>query len=125
MINDGYYTGKYDNDGSYDDSWREPYWEALFEEAGGNDEARRIVDALKKLYSMYTDDLVRWYANLYEPTSGANYCTSSGKENEGFLPDVESTVQAFVFLNNSGLLEKYGNDYRNILTPEMKKNLIY
>ena len=125
MINDRYYTGKYDNDGSYDDSWREPYWEALFEEAGGNDEARRIVDALKKLYSMYTDDLVRWYANLYEPTSGAYYCTSSGKENEGFLPDVESTVQAFVFLNNSGLLEKYGNDYRNILTPEMKKNLIY
>ena len=99
MINDGYYTGQYDNDGSYDDAWREPYWEALRKEAGGDEEADRIVDALKKLYSMYSNDLIRWYANLYEPTAGAYYCSTSGKENEGFLPDVESTVQA---LNSLG-----------------------
>ena len=124
MINDGYYSGKYDNDGSYDSSWREPYWEALRKEAGADAEADRIVDALKKLYSMYTSDLIRWYANLYEPSSGAFYCTTSGKENEGFLPDVESTLQTFVFMNGSGLLEKHGNDFRNILTDEMKANLI-
>ena len=124
MINDRYYSGKYDNDGSYDDAWREPYWEALREEAGANEEADRIVDALKKLYSMYTSDLIRWYANLYEPSSGAFYCTTSGKENEGFLPDVESTLQTFVFMNGSGLLEKHGNDFRNVLTEKMKANLI-
>ena len=125
MINDGYYTGQYDNDGSYDDAWREPYWEALRKEAGGDEEADRIVDALKKLYSMYSNDLIRWYANLYEPTAGAYYCSTSGKENEGFLPDVESTVQALNFLESTGLLDKEGKDYGNILTPEMKKNLVY
>ena len=125
MINDKYYTGKYNNDGSYDDSWREPYWEALREEAGANEEADRIVDALKRLYSMYSNDLIKWYANLYEPTSGAYYCSTSGKENEGFLPDVESTRQALNFLECSGLLDKEGKNFRNILTPEMKKNLIY
>jgi len=124
MIKDEYYTGKYVNDGSYDDAWREPYWEALRKEAGGNEEADRIVDALKRLYSMYTYDLIKWYANLYEPSSGAYYCSTSGKENEGFLPDVESTRQGFGFLAASGLLDEHGKDYRNILTEDMKKNLI-
>ena len=124
MIKETYYTGQYENDGSYDDSWREPYWEALREEAGGGEEADRIVDALKRLYSMYTSDLVKWYANLYDPGMGAYYCTTSGKENEGFLPDIESTRQAVGFLHASGLLCEYGNDYRNVFTDEMKKKLI-
>ena len=124
MIKDIYYTGKYKNDGSYDDSWREPYWEALRKEAGADEAADKIVDSLKLLYTLYTDDLIKWYANLYDPGTGAFYCTASGKANEGFLPDVESTVQAFVFMNTSGLLEAHGNDYRNILTDEMKKKLI-
>ena len=124
MINDGYYAGKYEGSKAYDASWREPYWEALRKEAGDNEEAERIVDALKKMYSMYTDDLIKWYANLYEPTSGAYYCSTSGKENEGFLPDVESTRQALNFLEASGMLDEYGKDYRAILTEQMKKNLI-
>lgn len=124
MIKDEFYTGKYVNDGSYDDSWREPYWEALRKEAGADAEADRIVDALKRLYSMYTYDLIKWYANLYEPASGAYYCSTSGKENEGFLPDVESTRQALNFLEASGLLDEQGEDFRKILTEDMKKNLI-
>ena len=124
-MGDGYYSGQYDNDGSYDDTWREPYWKALREEAGANEEADKIVDALKKLYSMFTSDLVRWYANLYDPGTGAYYCTTSGKENEGFLPDLESSRQAIGFLSASGLLEKYGNDYKNYFTDEMKKKLTY
>ena len=124
MIKDEFYTGKYVNDGSYDDSWREPYWEALRKEAGADAEADRIVDALKRLYSMYTYDLIKWYANLYEPASGAYYCSTSGKENEGFLPDVESTRQALNFLEASGLLDEQGSDFKKILTEDMKKNLI-
>ena len=124
MINDGYYSGKYAGSDSYDASWREPYFEALRIEAGADAEAEKIVDALKKMYSMYTDDLIKWYANLYDPGTGAYYCSTSGKENEGFWPDIESTRQALNFLENSGLLDHVGADFRNILTDEMKKKLI-
>lgn len=125
MINDIYYTGKYEGSDNYDASWREPYWEALKKEAGGDEEADRIVDALKRMYAMYTDDLIKWYANLYDPGTGAYYCTTSGKNNDGFLPDVESTNQAFNFIASSGMIDHLGGKFINIMTDEMKKNLTY
>ena len=125
MINDGYYSGKYEGSDTYDASWREPYFEALRIEAGGDEEADKIVEALRKMYSMYTDDLIKWYANLYDPGTGAYYCSTSGKENEGFWPDIESTRQALNFLEGSGLLDHAGKDFRNILTDEMRKKLIF
>ena len=82
------YTGKYVPT-EYDASWRDPMWERVFEEAGGDEQARRIVDAFKVFYTMFTDDLVKWYAGLYDPYLGGYYCTMSGKENEGYLPMFE------------------------------------
>ena len=124
MINDVYYTGKYAGSDTYDASWREPYFEALRIEAGADEEADKIVDAFRRMFAMYTDDLIKWYANLYDPGMGAYYCSTSGKENEGFLPDIESTYQALNFLVGSGMLDEQGGDFRNILTDEMKKKLI-
>ena len=125
-MKDIYYCGKYDRSKSdYDATWREPYWKKLHEEAGGGEEADKIVEALKMLYTMYTDDLVKWYANLYDPGMGAYYCSTSGKENEGFLPDIESTNQALNFLVASGMLDEQGSDYRNVFTDEMREKLIY
>ena len=119
------YTGKYDKDNSgYDASWREPYWKKLHEEAGGDEEADKIVEALKLMYTMYTDDLVKWYANLYDPGMGAYYCTTSGKENEGFLPDIESTYQALHFLIFSGMLDEQGGSYTKVMSNEMKERLV-
>lgn len=108
----------------YDASWREPHFERVFRDLGGDDTAREIVDALKTLYSMYTDDLVEWYANLYDPGMGAYYCTTSGKENEGFLPDIESTVMALRFLENCGMLDHLNKDWRCAMGDEMKTKLI-
>ncbi|MBQ8528161.1 MAG: hypothetical protein IJ459_00325 [Clostridia bacterium] len=125
-MKDVYYCGKYDKDNSgYDAAWREPYWKKLHEEAGGGEEADKIVEALKLMYTMYTDDLVKWYANLYDPGMGAYYCSTSGKENEGFLPDIESTNQALNFLVTSGMLDEQGRDFKNIFTDEMRQKLIY
>lgn len=108
----------------YDASWREPYFERVLSELGGDDRAKGIVSALKTMYTMYTDDLIEWYANLYDPYYGAWYCTTSGKENEGFLPDIESTSQALNFINQSGLIDHLGGDWTKILPDEMKQKLI-
>lgn len=108
----------------YDASWRDPYFERVYERLGGGENAKKIVDALKTLYTMYTDDLVEWYANLYDPGMGAYYCTTSGKENEGFLPDIESTSLALIFLKNCGMLDHLGCDWRNAFSDEFKAKLL-
>ena len=117
------YTGKYVPT-EYDASWRDPMWERVFEEAGGDEQARRIVDAFKVFYTMFTDDLVKWYAGLYDPYLGGYYCTMSGKENEGYLPDIESTKMAMNFIDGSGLSAHAGRDWRNIIPEEMKKKFV-
>ena len=117
------YTGKYVPT-EYDASWRDPMWEKVFEEAGGDEQARRIVDAFKVFYTMFTDDLVKWYAGLYDPYLGGYYCTMSGKENEGFLPDIESSKMAMNFIDDSGLSAHAGGDWRNVIPEEMKKKFV-
>jgi len=65
------------------------------------------VEALKKLYSLYDENLYIWMANLYCPDVGGFYYSNSGRNTEGFLPDIESTKQVLGFLNTSGMLEDY------------------
>jgi len=117
------YRGKYEPI-PYDDSWREPMWERVFREAGGDGQAEKTVLALKEFYTMYTDDLVRWFANLYDPNVGGYYCTTSGKENEGFVPDIESTRQMLDFIESMGFADHAGKDYRNVIPDEMKEKLV-
>lgn len=117
------YTGRYVPT-PYDASWREPYWERVFVEAGGDEQARRIVDAFKVFYTMFTDDLVKWYANLYDPYIGGYYCSTSGKMYEGHLPDIESTKMAMNFIDGSGLADHAGGDWRNVIPDEMKKKFL-
>ena len=117
------YTGRYVPT-EYDASWRDPYFERIFEEAGGDEQARRIVDAFKVFYRMFTDDLVKWYANLYDPYIGGYYCTTSGKELEGHLPDIESSKMAMNFIDGSGLSAHAGRDWRNVIPEEMKEKFV-
>ena len=98
-------------------------WERAYVELGGGERAREIVDALKQLYTMYTDDLVEWYANLYDPSFGAFYCTTSGKENEGYLPDIESTVMTLRFLKSSGMLDHITGNWTEVMSDGMKSRL--
>jgi len=65
-----------------------------------------IIASLEQLYSLYTDDMVSWFANLYDPEVGGFYYSNSGRDTEGFLPDVESTMQAIGFLQSSGVISK-------------------
>ena len=95
----------------------------------GNGE--KIAAALKDLYTLYGDDTVDWLAGLYEPsicqcsgdvciggktcgTSGFYY-SNSARDNEGYLPDVESTNQTLSFLEKAGMT----NNYAKTLPKEM------
>ena len=70
-----------------------------------------FVEALKSLYKIYDADLYIWLANLYDPAVGGFYYSNSGRDNVGFLPDLESTAQALALLDKSGLDGYYdGND---------------
>ena len=108
----------------YDGRWREPGWQRLYEEAGKDSRAQEIVSAFNTLYAMYTDDLVEWYANLYDPYIGGYYCTASGKANEGFLPDIESSKQAMNFIEGSGLADHAGGDWRRVVPGWMKEKFV-
>ena len=86
-------------------------WEALKNRIGG-ESGDRIVAALKDLYTLYGDEIVDWYAGLYDAKIGGYYYSNSARDNEyrtdeetlkyhgkptKLLPDVESTFQAINF----------------------------
>ena len=87
----------------------------------GFDKAEKIIgkagaEALKTLYDMYDERMYLWIAGLWEPEIGAFYFSNSGRDTDGYLPDIESTVQAIRFLGSSGITA--GNDGK---TPENMK----
>ena len=65
------------------------------------------VEALKKLYGLYDEELYIWLANLWCPDVGGFYYSNSGRNTEGFLPDIESTKQALAFITKSGMVSDY------------------
>ena len=101
-------------------------WDNLFIEAGGEtnpERAQAIVDVIKKMHAMYDENVIGWYANLYDPVNGGFYISNSGRNNDGFLPDIESTVQALSWLQGTGMLGFADDNYANAL-PEWMKNQI-
>ena len=104
---------------------RDKLWAALAEEAGGGEEGLAVANALRKLYTMYDSRLVDWSATLYDKGHGAYYTSSVGRDTEGFLPDVESTVQMLRFLDSSGLMRGVGGDWRKGLPKWMIHQMVY
>ena len=104
---------------------------AAMEEYLGKDN----VDALRRFYNLYDEDIYLLLANLYDPAIGGFYYSSSARDTEGFLPDLESTGQVLAFLDNSGLTASYRNEkldyilgeYRswaNMLSDETKAQIL-
>ena len=61
-------------------------------------------DSMERLLSLYDERIYRWMAGLWEPEIGGFYYSNSARDHEGFLPDIESTVQALTFLRRWGAL---------------------
>ena len=82
-------------------------WQALEAEVnrrGGDGEA--IVAAMKAHYKIYSESIYLWLAGLYDKNIGGFYYSNSGRDNEPFRPDIESTNQATNFMLASGLIDE-------------------
>ena len=69
----------------------------------GNDS----VEALSAIYGFYDEQMYLWLARLWDGDVGGFYFSNSARDNPQFLPDLESTMQALMHLDLSGLLEHY------------------
>ena len=65
---------------------------------------KATAEATEYLYSLYTDEIYKWLASIWDREIGGFYFSTSAKENEfvtvkgepvKLLPDIESTEQAF------------------------------
>jgi len=86
----------------------EKKWQDLsdhFDKRGADGAA--VVAAFKEVYSMYTDALPAWLGGLYDHKTGGFYYSNSARDNEPFLPDIESTNQAMNLLMNSGMISSF------------------
>ena len=91
-----------------------PNIEAISEEHG-----EEIGRTVKYLNSLYSDGLVKWIANLWDPVSGGFYYANSSRDNEGFFADVESTAQAMGHIKTLGIVKDYSE-----LPLEMREKMI-
>ncbi len=85
----------------------EAAWAELSAELADEPNGEQIVSAMKKLYSLYTDDMVMWLANLYDPVVGGWYNSNSARDNDGFLPDIGSTWGALSFMSSTGMVDNW------------------
>lgn len=104
---------------------RDKLWADLAEEAGGGESGLAVANAFRKFCSMFDSRLVDWSATLYDKGFGAYYTASVGRDTEGFLPDVESTVQMLRFLDSSGLMRGCDSDWRKGLPQWMIHQMVY
>ena len=68
-----------------------------------------VAKALKSYYSIYDKSIIGWFANLYDPQTGAFYYSNSARDYEGFLPDLESTHQVLKDLVGAGCFRIYSD----------------
>jgi len=84
----------------------EEKWEAFRAEIvrrGGNGDA--VTAAMQEHYELYGEELYLWLASLYDKDIGGWYYSISGRDNEPFRPDIESTQQATNLMLGSGLID--------------------
>ena len=82
------------------------------------------VAALRELMTLYDENLYLWAASLWDTERGGFYYSRSARDTEGFLPDIESTVQMMRFLSNSGSFEGRGEYYGDATPDFMKEKLV-
>ncbi|MBO5316764.1 MAG: hypothetical protein J6B48_10100 [Clostridia bacterium] len=100
------------------DAEQAPLWQRL-EERIGEPYGKEITEAFREFNSLFTDDVLVWLAGLYDADIGGFYFSNSARDNDGFLPDAESTKQAFDFLEGTGLLDHCGKDFSRGLPKRM------
>jgi hypothetical protein len=80
------------------------------------------INELRDLYNIFDENYYLWLASLYDPEIGGFYCVQSGRDTKGFLPDIESTVQALYCTEVMGLT--YGKPMREAYSDKVKAALL-
>ena len=112
VLDDGIIYSKLFVDREYEN---EKYWLALESKTTPD-----VVEALEALYNYYNGaKIVDWLANLYDPEIGGFYYSISARDNEPFLPDLESTAQTVSFLINNNVIKN-----RNQFPEEIRRALV-
>jgi hypothetical protein len=109
-----------------DEKFRAERWEYLrscLAAEAGSESADKIIDALKYMFSLFTPEIVDWFANLYDGDIGAWYYSNSARENPQFLPDIESTAQALGFIASTGMTEARGISISHAIPEEIRKKI--
>ena len=111
------------NINSYVDAERQKELDKAFAEAGKTLSSEAIAE-LRTLYGLYDRNIYLWLASLYDPDLGAFYYSGSARDTLGFLPDLESTAQALIFMVDSGMLTEHGDKYRYALPDDIKNAIL-
>ncbi len=99
----------------------EKCYEKMRAQVGGK-LGEEIVQATKEYFSIMSGGVVDWLSSLYDPNIGGFYYSESGRDHEGYLPDLESTGQAMCILQYNNMLDHIGG-VKN-LPDFMKKQII-
>lgn len=84
-----------------------------------------VANKLSELYNLYDEQNYIWRAGLWEPEIGGFYFSEGGRDAVGFLPDIESTVQALRHLESSGLnSSRKGNSIPAATSDKMREKLV-
>jgi len=78
---------------------------------------------LRALYEQYDERIYRMFAELYDKESGGFYYSKSARDNEGFLPDIESTYQVLTAMTRKSLNDD-DNKFKSLIPQSIKERLI-
>ena len=67
----------------------------------------KTAEAAESFCSIYSDDIYKWLAGLWDGNVGGFYYSNSARDNEPYFPDIESTSQAFNFLHSEGIVNRF------------------
>ncbi len=84
---------------------------------GGDGE--KFVKEMQDLYAIFTPGFASWLGSLYNPEIGGFHSSTSGRNTEWILPDIESTFQAVDTISKIGFIDKATD-----LPEEMKQKII-
>jgi len=90
----------------------------------GEEVAAKTVEAFKEMYKLFDGDFISWYADLYDPETGGFYYSNSARNNDGYLPDLESTSQILGFLDSSGIARGVEGGVNSILPEGFAEKLV-
>lgn len=68
---------------------------------------------------LFSADIYRWIADLYDPETSALYFSISGRDNYGYLPDIETVAQGYGILSTLGI-----GGATSVLNAEQKASLL-